>query len=682
MSKIRKTKNSIKQLFVPGMLFEDMGITYLGPVDGHDIKKLYRTFKEAQKMEHAVLVHVLTQKGRGSAPAEQSPSKFHGVSPFNLETGKTSEVKKTDTYTDVFGKIRCQLGEKEPKLIGITAAMKDGTGLSAFQKCYPERFFDVGIAEQHAVTFAGGLAAAGLKPVFAVYSAFLQRGYDQIVHDICMQNLPVIFAIDRAGLVGNDGETHQGVYDIAYLGHIPNMTILAPKNRWELEDMMAFAVAHNGPIAIRYPRGVVYEGLETYRDPISLGKSEAIYQESDIAILSVGHMMETSEKVYDDLKAKGYRCSLINSRFIKPIDTAMLDTLLENHQLLVTIEDAVICGGFGESVESYVSKRNPQARVLVNGVPDQYVEHGNIPTLRKSIGLDADSIVAKIESGTKDVNSSNMSLGDTMKERLDVLLVKRNLTESREKAKAIIMSGNVFVEGQREDKAGSTFSDEVQIEIKGHTLPYVSRGGLKLEKAVANFDVLLQDKVCTDVGSSTGGFTDCMLQNGARKVFAIDVGRGQLAWKLRQDERVVCMEKTNIRYVTPEDLGEPIDFSSIDVSFISLTKVLLPIRNYLKEDGQIVALIKPQFEAGREKVGKKGVVRDKSTHYEVIEMVLSYAVSIGFSVLNLDFSPIKGPEGNIEYLAHLQKSNEAKTLADVKLDWKQVVEAAFDTLAN
>ena len=269
-----------------------------------------------------------------------------------------------------------------------------------------------------------------------------------------------------------------------------------------------------------------------------------------------------------------------------------------------------------------------------------------------------------------------------MKERLDVLLVKRNLTESREKAKAIIMSGNVFVEGQREDKAGSTFSDEVQIEIKGHTLPYVSRGGLKLEKAVANFDVLLQDKVCTDVGSSTGGFTDCMLQNGARKVFAIDVGRGQLAWKLRQDERVVCMEKTNIRYVTPEDLGEPIDFSSIDVSFISLTKVLLPIRNYLKEDGQIVALIKPQFEAGREKVGKKGVVRDKSTHYEVIEMVLSYAVSIGFSVLNLDFSPIKGPEGNIEYLAHLQKSNEAKTLADVKLDWKQVVEAAFDTLAN
>ena len=254
--------------------------------------------------------------------------------------------------------------------------------------------------------------------------------------------------------------------------------------------------------------------------------------------------------------------------------------------------------------------------------------------------------------------------------------------ESREKAKAIIMSGNVFVEGEREDKAGTTFSDEVQIEIKGHTLPYVSRGGLKLEKAVANFDVDLEGKVCTDVGSSTGGFTDCMLQNGAKKVFAIDVGRGQLAWKLRQDDRVICMEKTNIRYVTPEDLGERIDFSSIDVSFISLTKVLLPIRNYLKEDGQIVALIKPQFEAGREKVGKKGVVREKSTHHEVIETVVSYAVSIGFKVLNIDFSPIKGPEGNIEYLLHIQKTENAGTLEDVDVDLKSVVDNAFDTLAK
>lgn len=268
-----------------------------------------------------------------------------------------------------------------------------------------------------------------------------------------------------------------------------------------------------------------------------------------------------------------------------------------------------------------------------------------------------------------------------MKERLDVLLVKRNLAASREKAKAIIMAGNVFVEGQREDKAGTTFPEEVAIEIKGHTLPYVSRGGLKLEKAIKNFDVTVDGKVCTDVGSSTGGFTDCMLQNGALKVFAIDVGRGQLDWKLRQDPRVVCMEKTNIRYVTPEDIGEPVDFSSIDVSFISLTKVLLPIRNYLTENGQIVALIKPQFEAGREKVGKKGVVREKSTHIEVIQKVIDYAMSIGFAILNLEFSPIRGPEGNIEYLVHLQKCEAIDQIAP-EIEVEATVDAAFDTLTK
>ncbi|MDD3360553.1 MAG: TlyA family RNA methyltransferase [Hespellia sp.] len=269
-----------------------------------------------------------------------------------------------------------------------------------------------------------------------------------------------------------------------------------------------------------------------------------------------------------------------------------------------------------------------------------------------------------------------------MKERLDVLLVKRNLAESREKAKAIIMSGNVYVKGQKEDKAGTQFPDDSEIEVRGHVMPYVSRGGFKLEKAIANFDVSVQDKTCTDVGSSTGGFTDCMLQNGAKKVFAIDVGRGQLDWKLRQDERVISMEKTNIRYVTPEDIGEPIDFSSIDVSFISLTKVLLPIRNYLTPHGEIVALIKPQFEAGREKVGKKGVVRERSTHHEVIEKVASYAQSIGFKILNIDFSPIKGPEGNIEYLIHLKKCDKIEETPAIDIDLNSIVDQAFDQLAK
>lgn len=393
---IRKTKNSIKQLVVPGMLFEDMGITYLGPVDGHDIKKLYRTFKEAQKMDNTVLVHVITKKGKGYDPAEKDPSKYHGVSPFDVETGMGSTEKKEDTYTDVFSNIMCELGEKEPKLVAITAAMKDGTGLGKFAEKYPKRFFDVGIAEQHAVTFAAGLAAAGMKPVVAVYSAFLQRAYDQVVHDVCMQKLPVIFAIDRAGLVGNDGETHQGVYDIAYLNHIPNMTILAPKNRQEFADMMDYAVKHHGPVAIRYPRGTVYDGLSEYQNPVVYGKSEVIKQGTDIAILGSGHMLETAERVWKALMEKGYSCSLINSRFVKPIDTEVLDELSVNHKLFVTIEDATVSGGYGANVVNYVSAQDLKVKVLTCGVPDTFVEHGNIPQLRKLIGLDADSIVKKI----------------------------------------------------------------------------------------------------------------------------------------------------------------------------------------------------------------------------------------------------------------------------------------------
>ncbi len=264
-----------------------------------------------------------------------------------------------------------------------------------------------------------------------------------------------------------------------------------------------------------------------------------------------------------------------------------------------------------------------------------------------------------------------------MKERLDVLLVNRGLAPSREKAKAMIMEGNVFVENQREDKAGSSFDVNANIEIKGNTLKYVSRGGLKLEKAMTHFGIELTDKICMDIGASTGGFTDCMLQNGAKKVYAVDVGYGQFAWKLRQDERVVCMEKTNIRYVTPDDIADRLDFASVDVSFISLTKVLEPARNLLQDDGEMVCLIKPQFEAGREKVGKKGVVREKSVHEEVICKVIDYAVSIGFVVLNLEYSPIKGPEGNIEYLVYIKK---AETGSASEIDVKAVVEAAHGEL--
>lgn len=398
VSGIHKAKNSIKQFFVPGMLFEEMGITYLGPVDGHNMKKLYRTLKEAQKMDHPVLVHVLTEKGKGYAPAERNPAKFHGIGPFEPATGEIKKQKTKDSYTDIFGKVLCKEAEQDSKLVAITAAMKDGTGLVRFQKKYPGRFFDVGIAEEHAVTFAAGLAAAGLKPVFAVYSSFLQRGYDQLVHDICMQNLPVIFAIDRAGLVGNDGETHQGAFDLSYLSHIPNMTVMAPKNQWELADMIRFAISYEGPIAFRYPRGTAWDGMKEYREPIALGKSEMIYEESEIAILSVGHMMEEAVKVREQLKAEGYACSLVNARFVKPIDEDMMDTLAKTHKLFVTIEEGIISGGYGEHVVHYAAKKDLPVKVLTQGISDVYVEQGEIAQLRRRIGLDADSIAQKTKA--------------------------------------------------------------------------------------------------------------------------------------------------------------------------------------------------------------------------------------------------------------------------------------------
>ena len=396
IEKIRKTKSSIKQLIVPGMFFEDMGITYLGPIRGHDVGMLCRALKEAAKVEGPVLLHVMTKKGKGYAPAEQAPAKFHGTGPFEIETGKPLESSGKDSYTDVFGKVMCDIGRDNKKVVAITAAMADGTGLGPFSKHYPKRFFDVGIAEAHAVTFAAGLAAGNMKPVFAVYSSFLQRGYDQLIHDVSLQKLPVVFAVDRAGLVGSDGETHQGIFDLSYLGSIPNMTIMSPKNKWELADMLRFAVAFDAPIALRYPRGTAYDGFEAYRSFISYGKSEPIYEECNIAILSVGHMFEEALKVRKGLKEVGYSCSLINARFVKPMDEAMIESLSENHDLLVTIEENVKTGGFGERVTQYVSSQGLALKVLVLALPDDYIEHGNIDVLRKEVLLDADTMAKKI----------------------------------------------------------------------------------------------------------------------------------------------------------------------------------------------------------------------------------------------------------------------------------------------
>ena len=393
---IRKTKNSIKQFFVPGMLFEEMGLTYLGPYDGHNIDQLTRAFREAKQVNGAVLVHVCTQKGQGYEPAMRHPARFHGAEPFVIETGLPKKKRVKANYTDIFSTVMRKMGDREPNVVAVTAAMPDGTGLKRFRNMFPDRFFDVGIAEQHAVTFAAGLAAAGLKPVVAVYSSFLQRAYDQVIHDVCIQNLPVIFAIDRAGLVGSDGETHQGIFDLSYMSSIPNMCVMAPKNKWELSDMMKFAVHYDGPISLRYPRGEAYDGLARFRTPIEYGKWETIYDENEIALLAVGSMVKTAVEVRDRLREMGYGCTLVNARFVKPLDQEMLRTVQSEHNLLVTMEENVKAGGFGEAVLEYLNEIKSKTRMISIALPDDYVEHGNVDLLKQECGIDAESIVKKI----------------------------------------------------------------------------------------------------------------------------------------------------------------------------------------------------------------------------------------------------------------------------------------------
>ncbi len=393
---IRKAKSSFKHLVVPGMLFEDMGVTYLGPVDGHNISEMLHVLQEASRIRKAVMVHVITQKGKGFLPAERHPARFHGADPFDVETGLPTKPRTTANYTDVFSTVMTKLGARDEKVVAITAAMPDGTGLKRFRNMYPERFFDVGIAEEHAVTFAAGLAAGGLRPVVAIYSSFLQRAYDQILHDVCIQNLPVVFAIDRAGLVGSDGETHQGIFDLSYLSSIPGMHIMAPKNKWELSDMMKFALTNEVPIAVRYPRGEAYSGLKEYRAPVEMGKAELIYAEGEICLLALGSMVKTAERVRELLHESGYKCSLINARFAKPIDDNAVKWAAENHKLLVSMEENVLSGGYGEKVRQVLDGLKLKTSLVQIAIPDEYVEHGNVELLQKEIGIDAEGIAGRI----------------------------------------------------------------------------------------------------------------------------------------------------------------------------------------------------------------------------------------------------------------------------------------------
>lgn len=397
VKKIHKAKDSMKRLIIPGMFFEDMGITYLGPVNGHDCGRMIQVFQEARRIQGPVLVHVKTEKGRGYEPAMRHPARFHGTAAFDLEHGIPLNNHGKANYTDIFSTVMRKFGDREEKVVAITAAMPDGTGLKRFRNMFPDRFFDVGIAEEHAVTFAAGLALGGMIPVVAVYSSFLQRAIDQIIEDVCIQNLHVIFAVDRAGLVGSDGETHQGCFDLTYLSMIPNMTVMAPKNKWELSDMLKFAVKYQGPIAIRYPKGEAYDGLEEFRAPVVFGRSEILFEGEKTALFPVGSMVKTGEAVYRMLKEEGEAPTLINARFVKPLDEKMLDRLAENHDLLVTIEENVKSGGFGMAVADYMRRKHPQVRVLIFAVPDQFIEHGNPEKLKEKLGLDPVSIYEKIK---------------------------------------------------------------------------------------------------------------------------------------------------------------------------------------------------------------------------------------------------------------------------------------------
>ena len=395
---IKHSKDIVKRLFISGMLFEDMGITYIGPIDGHDIEEMQKAFISAKRAKEAVIVHVVTKKGKGYAPAVENPSAFHGVEPFDIRTGEVKKKSTAQTYTQVFGKTIVNLAADDDRVVAISAAMPSGTGLMEYRELFPERYFDVGIAEEHAVTFAGGLAAAGLRPVVALYSTFLQRAYDQILHDVCLENLPVTFAIDRSGLVGSDGETHQGVFDTSFLTNIPNLTVMSPASGAELEEMMKFAINLGSPVVVRYPRGAAGVREEFAKgEEIVCGKAQLVYKGSEVAILGVGAMAETAFEVRELLLEKGIDATVVNARFVKPFDKELIKELAKDHETIVTIEENVKMGGFGQMVGSFLLEEGiGSVRFIPVSLPDSFIEHGAVGLLREKYGLDAKSIAARI----------------------------------------------------------------------------------------------------------------------------------------------------------------------------------------------------------------------------------------------------------------------------------------------
>ncbi|HZJ76399.1 MAG TPA: 1-deoxy-D-xylulose-5-phosphate synthase [Oscillospiraceae bacterium] len=399
MRTAEKAKDSIKYFFVPGILFEELGFTYVGPTDGHNYNALYEVMNRIKKIKGPVLLHVKTQKGKGYNFAEKSPSKFHGVNPFKVKTGESVSDKSAMTYSEIAGNTLIECAKHDEKIIAITAAMPSGTGLNNFADKYPDRFFDVGIAEQHAVTFAAGIATGGYKPVFAIYSTFLQRAYDQVIHDVCIQNLPVTLLIDRAGLVGRDGESHHGSFDISFLSCIPNLVFMAPGNGLELQEMIKFAMKYNGPIAIRYPRGTAQIENNKLDVPIEFGKGEIVYKSgNDALIIALGATNRIALEICKELKKDNISTTLINPRFIKPIDKDLIINLTKKHKRIYTIEDNAKIGGFGNQVQALLNDYKIFKKIKTFAFPDQFIGHGDIDVLYKSLNLAKDDIIKKIKN--------------------------------------------------------------------------------------------------------------------------------------------------------------------------------------------------------------------------------------------------------------------------------------------
>lgn len=399
--RIKRTKDNLKNIIIPGGLFDDLGITYIGPVDGHNISELITIFNNALKIDHPIVIHVKTVKGKGYPFAEANPSKFHGINSFDKETGVEHSTSGVMSYTDVFSTTLVKMAKNNDKIVAITAAMPDGTGLSRFQKEFPNRFFDVGIAEEHAVTFAAGLAASGLKPVISIYSSFYQRAYDQILHDVCLQNLPVTFIFDRSGLVGKDGETHQGIFDMSFMAAMPNMTIIAPKDIKELIEAMKFAEHHSGPVAIRFAKGIAYAGLKDKESIFEYGKSEILKKGEKVALIAVGNMVEETIKAVEQLAENEVFPTLVNARFVKPVDYNMVLQLANHHEHIIVIEEGIKKGGYGESIEAFIAENGLKSNICVMAINDSFVEQGSIEDLRERIGISYKNICEKVLELTK-----------------------------------------------------------------------------------------------------------------------------------------------------------------------------------------------------------------------------------------------------------------------------------------